>query len=123
MGRKSCYGSGRNGFGGRNGNVAGAFDNGNNVAGAFDNGNGNNVETVYSPTENIVNTTTNQRTIRSVHPTHITNVQRNIVRVENYYPLTESFENETYVQEYDCGSDLNNPRCTPRKKCKKHKQY
>ncbi|MBU7595122.1 CotD family spore coat protein [Metabacillus halosaccharovorans] len=119
MGRRSVYGSGRNGFGGNNGNVAGAFDNGNgnNVAGAFDNG-GNNVETIIEPTENIVNTTTNRRTVRRVYPTHIENVNRTIVRVENYFPVTESNVNETFVEEYNCGSDLRNPCCKPvKRKC------
>lgn len=120
--RRSIYGSGRNGFGGGNGDVAGAFDNGNNVAGAFDNG-GEDVETIVSPTRNIVNTTTNRRTIRRVHPTHIQNINENLIRVENYYPVTQSTENETFVQEYDCGSDLYNPCCKPIKRCDKHKHW
>jgi spore coat protein D len=121
MGRKKVY-SGRNGRW-NNGNVAGAFDNGNGngnyVAGAFDNGNGNDVETIIEPTENIVNTTTNNRTIRRVYPTLIENVTRNMVRVENYYPVTQSNRNENIVQEFNCGSDLNNPCCKPVKRCRK----
>ncbi|HZH61135.1 MAG TPA: CotD family spore coat protein [Metabacillus sp.] len=66
MGRRSVYGSDSNGFGGNKGNVAGAFDNG-----------GNDVETIIEPTENIVNTTTNRRTVRRVYLTHIENVNRN----------------------------------------------
>lgn len=126
MGRRSVYGSGRNGYGwgNNNGNVAGAFDNGNgnNVAGAFDNG-FDDVETIIEPTETIVNNTTTGRTIRRVQPTHIENRNREIVRVENYYPVTQSYENETYVQEYDCGSDLYNPCCKPVKRCDKHKHW
>ncbi|WP_311439568.1 CotD family spore coat protein [Mesobacillus foraminis] len=33
------------------------------------------------------------------------------MRVENYYPVTESNVNETIVEEYNCGSDINNPCC------------
>lgn len=85
------------------------------------NGNGNDVETVVSPTETVVNPTTNQRTVRRVHPTHVINVNRNITRVENYYPVKHSTENINSVEEYDCGSDLNNPCCRPVNKCnKKH---
>ncbi|MCY8452242.1 spore coat protein [Bacillus spizizenii] len=59
---------------------------------------GNNVETVVSPTQNVVNTTTNQRTVRCGHPTHSVNVNRNMARVENYYPVTQSVENENIVK-------------------------
>ncbi|MDT9027816.1 CotD family spore coat protein [Rossellomorea yichunensis] len=66
---------------------------------------------MVSPTETIVNTRNNYRTVRRIHPTHIRNVNRNITRVENYYPVTESEEYENYVEEYDCGSDIRNSCC------------
>lgn len=76
--------------------------------------NGNNdVETIVFPTENIVNTTTNRRTVRQVHPTHILNVNRNITRVENFFPVTESEKDINIVEEFNCGSDLRNPCCRP----------
>ncbi|MBT2755709.1 hypothetical protein J7E71_07015 [Mesobacillus foraminis] len=78
-----------------------------------------NVETEYSPVKKIVKTTTNNRTIRRVHPTHIENIEKNIIRVENYYPITESNVSETIVEEYNCGSDLNNPCCELIKRYKK----
>ena len=90
-----------------------------NVAGAFENGNGNNVETVFSPTENVQNVRTNNRTVRRVHPTHIQNVNRNITRVENFFPVTESVEDVNIVKEFNCGSDLDNPCCKPVNNCNK----
>ena len=81
-------------------------------------GNHGRVETVVSPTRQIVNTTTNEQTIRKIHPTHITNVNRNIKRIENYYPVTQSVKNECIVEEYDCGRDIKNPCCRPVKHCK-----
>ncbi len=99
-----------NGYGNGNGFVQGVSDG---------NGNGGGDETIVSPTETIVNTRNNYRTVRRVHPTHIRNVNRNITRVENYYPVTESVENENYVEEYDCGSDMRNSCCRPRRnRCK-----
>lgn len=71
----------------------------------------NHAETKVSPTKNLVNTTTNVRTIRRVHPTHITNVNKNITRIENFYPVIHSEQNENFVEEYDCGCDLKKPRC------------
>ncbi|MGG0527516.1 spore coat protein [Bacillus pumilus] len=68
-------------------------------------------ETIVSPTRNIVKKTTSENTIRRIHPTHITNVNKHIKKIENFYPVTESYENECYVEEYDCGSDLKNPCC------------
>ncbi|MGE6629183.1 CotD family spore coat protein [Bacillus sp. NPDC077027] len=82
-------------------------------------GNNEEVETIVLPTKNIVNTTTNVRTVRRIHPTHITNVNKNIKRIENYYPVTHSVINECYVEEYDCGSDLKNPCCRLIKRCNK----
>ncbi|PRS61757.1 hypothetical protein C6344_07705 [Bacillus sp. GBSW19] len=75
-------------------------------------------ETVVFPTRQIVNTTTNEQTIRKIHPTHITNVNKNIKRIENYYPVTQSTHNEYIVEEYDCGKDIKNPCCRPVKRCK-----
>ncbi|MFS0654797.1 spore coat protein [Bacillus sp. 179-C3.3 HS] len=75
-----------------------------------------NDETVVSPTRQIVKTNTNVRTIRKIHPTHITHINRNITRIENFYPVTESVKNECFVEEFDCGSDLKNPCCRPVKR-------
>ncbi|WP_353855159.1 spore coat protein [Bacillus sp. Bos-x628] len=81
-------------------------------------GNQGEVETVVSPTRQIVNTTTNEKTIRKIHPTHITNVNKHIKRIENYYPVTQTEQNEYIVEEYDCGWDVKNPCCRPVKRCK-----
>ncbi|MGN7943082.1 CotD family spore coat protein [Virgibacillus sp. 6R] len=51
-----------------------------------------------------------------MHPTHIEHVNRNIVRVKNYYPVTQSEVEETYVEEFDYGRDLRNPCCKPVKR-------
>lgn len=80
------------------------------------NGYNNDVETVVSPTETIINPTTNRRTVRRIHPTNIVNVNRNITRVENFYPVKESVKNINIVEEYNCGSDLRNPCCKPVKR-------
>ncbi|MBU5245629.1 MULTISPECIES: CotD family spore coat protein [Bacillus] len=104
-------------FGSRRGNNGTNSFNGFNGFNGGNGGNGgNNVETIVSPTRNVVNTTTNERTVRRVQPTHIVNVNRNVTRVENYYPVTQSAENENIVEEYDCGSDLRNPCCKPVKR-------
>ncbi|MGO0713292.1 CotD family spore coat protein [Bacillus subtilis] len=79
----------------------------------------NHTETKVSPTKNLVNTTTNVRTIRRVHPTHITNVNKNITRIENFYPVTQSVQNENFVEEYDCGCDLKKPCCKLIRKSRK----
>ncbi|MFD2046638.1 CotD family spore coat protein [Ornithinibacillus salinisoli] len=97
-------------------NVRSSGNNNNSVAGVNNSNNNNSVagatdEVIYSPTRNVVNTTTNERTIKRVHPTQVENVNRTIVRNENYYPVTESDVNETVVENYDCGSDINNPNC------------
>jgi len=119
----------RNVFGaGFNGNMNNVFEDnfdedGDDVLAAGFNGNGNNVETIVYPTREVVNVNTNRRTIRRIFPTHIRNINRNITRIENYYPVTQSVENVNIVREYDCGRDINNPRCRPvnhcRKKCHK----
>ncbi|MFB8735240.1 CotD family spore coat protein [Bacillus sp. SL00103] len=63
---------------------------------------------LFFPTRQIVNTRANEQTIRKIHPTHITNVNKNIKRIENYYPVTESTQNGISLKEYDCGSDIKN---------------
>lgn len=65
------------------------------------NGNSNDVETIFYPEETIVNTTTNNRTIRRVRPIHIRNVNKNITRIENYYPVTESVEDVNLTSNKD----------------------
>lgn len=69
------------------------------------------VKTEVSPTRTVVNPTTNRRTIRRIHPTHIKNINKNITRIENYYPVSQSTKDINIVEEYDCGSDVRNPRC------------
>lgn len=69
------------------------------------------VETIVYPTETIVNTRTRTRVIRRIHPTEIINVNRTIIRNENFYPVTERNVNETIEENFDCGPDVNNPRC------------
>jgi len=73
------------------------------------------VETVVEPTKTIVNTTTSRRVVRHVRPTNIINVNREIVRNEYFYPTTERNVNETVVENYDCGTDINNPNCRRRR--------
>jgi len=122
MGRNNWYNNGDDfilGANSRNGNGSGNGFNGNGngfngVMGAEDE-----VETIVSPTQTVVNPITNRRTIRRVHPTHIVNVNRNITRIENFYPVTQSVENVDSVEEYNCGSDLRNPCCKPVKRHKK----
>lgn len=59
------------------------------------------------PTRHEVRTTNSVKTVKNIHPTEIKNVHRTIVRNENYYPVRESNVNETVVENYDCGSDVN----------------
>jgi spore coat protein D len=65
-------------------------------------------ETIVNPTRRIVNTRTNERIINNVHPTEIVDVNRTIIKNRNYYPVTRSQVNETFVEDYDCGSDVGN---------------
>ena len=67
-----------------------------------------------SPTETVVNTRTKKRVVKNIHPTEVINVNRTIIRNEHFYPVTEREVNETVVEDYDCGSDINNPRCRRR---------
>jgi spore coat protein D len=62
-------------------------------------------KTIVDPAEKIVNTTTTRHKIRRVHPINITNVNRNVYRVEDYYPVEEDFVNENIVEYYECGND------------------
>lgn len=78
-------------------------------------------KTIIDPTETRVNYTTTTHTIKRIHPTHIKNVHRDVYRYEDYYPVTESFSNESYSDYYECGSDPNNSCCKKAKPCKKEK--
>lgn len=64
-----------------------------------------------SPTETVVNTRTKQRVVKNIHPTEVINVNRTVIRNEHFYPVTEREVQETVVENYNCGSDVNNPRC------------
>lgn len=76
--------------------------------------NGQNDEVIVNPSQTVVNTTTNQRVVRNIHPTEIVNVNRTIIRNENYYPVTERTVEETVVENYDCGNNVNNSsNCRP----------
>lgn len=68
---------------------------------------------IVYPTETIVNTRTQTRIVKRVFPTEIINVNRTIVRNENFYPVTERTVNETVEETFNCGPDINNPRCRP----------
>lgn len=64
-----------------------------------------------SPTETVVNTRTNKRVVKHIHPTEVINVNRNVIKNKHFYPVAEREVNETIIEDYDCGSDINNPRC------------
>lgn len=64
-----------------------------------------------SPTETVVNTRTKKRVVKHVHPTEVINVNRKVIKNKHFYPVNEREVNETVVEDYDCGSDINNPRC------------
>ncbi|OZI10678.1 hypothetical protein CEW92_15600 [Bacillaceae bacterium SAS-127] len=66
---------------------------------------------IVNPTETVVNTRTNTKVVKTIHPTEVINVNRTVIRNENFYPVTEREVNETVVENYNCGSDINNPRC------------
>ena len=86
--------------------------NNNNYRGNY--GNGQNDEVIVNPTQTVVNTTTNQRVVRNIHPTEVVNVNRTIIRNENYFPTTERTVEETVVENYDCGTNVNNnTNCRP----------
>lgn len=69
------------------------------------------VEEIVSPTRQIVNTRTKTRTVRRIHPVEVINVNRTVVRNENFFPVTQRTVNETVEENFNCGSDLNNPNC------------
>ncbi|MET3195044.1 CotD family spore coat protein [Gottfriedia sp. OAE603] len=64
-----------------------------------------------NPTQRVTNTNTYYRTVRNIHPTEVENINRTVIRNENYYPVYNSDVNETVVKNYDCGSDLNSNNC------------
>ncbi|MDQ0229871.1 CotD family spore coat protein [Metabacillus malikii] len=66
---------------------------------------------IVDPTRTIVNTTINPHVVRHIHPTNVVNVNRDVYRIEHYYPVEVSNVNDTVVENFNCGSDLNNPRC------------
>ncbi|MFW0781201.1 CotD family spore coat protein [Rossellomorea marisflavi] len=68
-------------------------------------------EVIVNPTQRVVNTRTKTRTVKNIHPTEIINVNRTIIRNENYYPVRTREVNETGVENYDCGRDVNRPDC------------
>jgi spore coat protein D len=75
------------------------------------------VEDIIHPTKTVVRTTTNERRIRNIHPTEIINVNRTVVSNENFFPVTERQVNETVVEDFDCGADINNSNnCRPRRR-------
>jgi len=97
--------------------------NNNNVLGSSNNNHGKKcrncvspVRDIVHPTETVVRTTTNEKRIRNIHPTEVINVNRTVIRNENYFPVTERQVNETVVEDFDCGTDVNNPNnCRPRR--------
>lgn len=88
----------------------------NNVMGVSNNNRGHcckndRVEEIVSPTRTVVNTRTRTRTVRHIHPVEVINVNRTVVRNENFFPVTQRSVNETVEENFNCGSDLNNPNC------------
>ncbi|YCA46507.1 spore coat protein (plasmid) [Bacillus sp. JZ8] len=78
--------------------------------------------TVVDPEETIVNTTTTRHTIRHIRPTNIVNVNRNVYRVENYYPVTEDFVDENVVEHFECGNDPDDSSSCKRMKRSQEKE-
>ncbi|MEN1968251.1 CotD family spore coat protein [Lentibacillus sp. N15] len=70
-----------------------------------------NDEVIVNPARRVEKTKTNTRVVKNIHPTEVVNVNRTVIRNENYYPVTHSNVNETVVENYDCGSDVNSPNC------------
>ena len=64
-----------------------------------------------SPTETVVNTRTKNCVVKHVHPTEVINVNRKVIKNKHFYPVNEREVNETVEEDYDCGSDIDNPRC------------
>lgn len=72
-------------------------------------------EVFTCPTKTVVNTRTNERVVRHIHPTEIIHVNRTIIRNEHFFPVTEREVFEVVEEEFDCGRDINNPNCRPSK--------
>ncbi|MGE6376696.1 CotD family spore coat protein [Peribacillus muralis] len=70
-------------------------------------------EVITDPTRTVVNTRTNRRVVKHIHPTEVINVNRTVVRNEHYYPVCERDVYETVEENVDCGSNWNNNRCRP----------
>ncbi|OZU88969.1 hypothetical protein CIL03_08085 [Virgibacillus indicus] len=66
---------------------------------------------IVNPTKRVKNIRTNHRVVKNIHPTEVVNVNRTVIRNENYFPVTNSDVNETVVENYNCGSDVNSPNC------------
>ncbi|WP_285767058.1 CotD family spore coat protein [Peribacillus sp. SI8-4] len=52
-------------------------------------------EVITDPTRTVVNTRTNRRVVKHIHPTEVINVNRTVVRNEHYYPVYERDVYET----------------------------
>lgn len=71
-------------------------------------------EVITSPTKTVVKTRTTHRVRKHIHPTEVINVNRTVVRNEHFFPVYEREVNETVDGgSYNCGSDINRPRCRP----------
>ncbi|PJN89052.1 MULTISPECIES: CotD family spore coat protein [Bacillaceae] len=71
-------------------------------------------EVITDPTRTVVNTRTNRRVVKHIHPTEVINVNRTVVRNEHYYPVYERDVYETVEENVNCGSNPNNNnRCRP----------
>ncbi|PWU69227.1 CotD family spore coat protein [Gracilibacillus dipsosauri] len=68
-------------------------------------------ETFVHPTRRVQNTRTEYQTVKNIHPTEVRNVNRTVIRNQNYYPVYNSDVNETVVEDYDCGTDVNASNC------------
>src|SRR5699024_5541101 len=55
--------------------------------------NNKNTKTIVSPAKTVVNNTTTNHTIKKIHPTNVMNVNHDVFKIENYYPVTESSQN------------------------------
>lgn len=71
-------------------------------------------EVITSPTKTVVNTTTDHKVVKHIHPTEVINVKRTVVRNEHFYPVHERTVHEVVEESFDCGSDFHCPRCKRR---------
>lgn len=62
---------------------------------------------IVHPTRHEVRKHNSVETVKNIHPTEIKNIHRKTIRNENFYPVREFNVNETVVENYDCGSDVN----------------